>query len=202
MCAYCPIREQSVSHEDLDARHVTCPSLLAPVILVISSCPSLSITRYSWAKFTRYCKIPVYTAIGSRCLKYWCVPLVVSEIQADVRQLQQYIARIQLLNAGLLEEAHNIANLFPCTHDPHDEADNEPESQEATATKVPPQTAAEYIVRIRGFVKTSLHVAKKKGIGRYDYKDGLVFQERREVLDGVFKTAGRPWRGRCTRCNA
>lgn len=52
------------------------------------------------------------------------------------------------------------------------------------------------------FVKSALHRAKERKIGKDDYKDGLVYQERKEVLDGVLKTGGRSWIRRCTRCHA
>lgn len=71
-----------------------------------------------------------------------------------------------------------------------------------TAGKIAPETAGEYIVRMDNFAKSAVHKAKKRGAGKDDYKDGLVYQERRELLDGFLRPGSRPWMRRCGRCSA
>ena len=115
-------------------------------------------------------------------------------------QLRRYIAQIRLLDAGLLEEAHHIANFLPVSQDTRDEGDGT--ERETQGGQVAPQNAAEHIIKVDKYVKGALAMAKKQAIGKDEYKDGLVFEERRALLDGVFKQTGRPWARKCSRCHA
>lgn len=109
---------------------------------------------------------------------------------------------MHLLDAGLLEDAHTLASFFPVTTDIRDDGDTGEAPREAAAAAIAPERAAEYVIRLNEFVKNKLKRAEKRGIGKDEYKDGLVYQERKQVLGGVLKTGGRPWNRRCARCLA
>ena len=113
----------------------------------------------------------------------------------------QYIARLKLLNAGLIAESHQVAKFMPYARE-EEAADEEEGGKKAKAAAVSAQTAAEHIVRLEAYVKEQLHKAKKRGTTQDSYKDGLVYQERRALLDDVLRVQQRSWRVRCTRCQA
>ncbi|WOO77423.1 DNA-directed RNA polymerase I subunit rpa1 [Vanrija pseudolonga] len=109
--------------------------------------------------------------------------------------LKRYIARLRLLDAGLLEESHYVANFRPQTGD-RGAAAEDAEEEDADVS-VPAETAAEFILRMELYVKTVLK-AKKARDNRDDYKDGLVFEERRRVLNEFGK---KIW-SKCSHCQA
>lgn len=76
-------------------------------------------------------------------------------------------------------------------------------NKKAKPTTIDPETAADFIVKLQKYVKVQLHRAAKKGSGVKDeYKDGLVYTERRALLDDVLRVQQRPWRVKCSRCYA
>lgn len=90
----------------------------------------------------------------------------------------------------MLAEAHYIAEFHPTTKTKDDEED-------AVDASLPAESAAEFILRMEQYVKAVLKQAKKKHV-RDDYKDDLVFQERRRVLNEF----GRKAYARCSHCTA
>lgn len=122
-------------------------------------------------------------------------------------QLQQYIARIRLLDAGLIAESHEVAKFVPTARDEEPEEEEETEGgkkkdKKAKGATIDPQTAADFIVKLQKYVKGQLHRAAKRGGTKDEYKDGLVYTERRALLDEVLRVQQRPWRVRCSRCLA
>ncbi|ORY24297.1 putative DNA-directed RNA polymerase I 190 kDa polypeptide [Naematelia encephala] len=116
--------------------------------------------------------------------------------------LRQHIARLQLLDAGLAEESHVINQLIPIEKG-EDEGDDEDDQRKgAAAAQLSAQTAAEYILRIENFTKHALSIAKRKGTGKDAYKEGLVFEERKQVMHETLAASGKPWARRCLRCQA
>jgi len=105
-------------------------------------------------------------------------------------QLKRYIARLRLLDAGCLEEAHYIADFHPVTKSK--DGDEDVADQDVAA-----ESAAQFIVRMEQYVKAVLKSKKKKHV-RDDYKEDLVFQERRKVLNEFGKKAY----ARCSHCTA
>ncbi len=92
-----------------------------------------------------------------------------------------------------------------------DEADDDDDEEEETQKKakkgpkvgtVDPQTAEESIIKLGKYVEAQLHRASKKGGAKDGYKDGLVYQERRALLDDVLRVQQRSWRVKCSRCAA
>ena len=94
-----------------------------------------------------------------------------------------------------------MANFFPISQDTEDPKGEQDESG-GGSFPVMPQVAGEYIAKVEAFVKDALRKARKQGVGRNDYKDGLVYQERREILNAFFMIGGRSWLRRCARCTA
>ncbi|WRT67829.1 uncharacterized protein IL334_004803 [Kwoniella shivajii] len=121
--------------------------------------------------------------------------------------LASYVARIRLLDAGLLTESHEVASIFAKAMGTSTSRDDEPNDDEEeiagggggpkTITK---ENAAELIVRVDAYVSATLEAAKKASNGstRDSYKDGLVFEERKRLLAEFSK---KNW-GKCTRCAA
>lgn len=107
--------------------------------------------------------------------------------------LRRYIARLRLLDAGCLEEAHTVANFHPVTKD----APKDGDTQEDMDAGVAAETAAEFIQRMDEYVRQVLKHKKRKH-ERDNYKDGLVFEERKRVLNEFGK---KPW-AKCSHCQA
>lgn len=115
-------------------------------------------------------------------------------------QLRKYISRIRLLDAGLLEEAHYVASLHPSMSEEQLPATTNSlaPDEEMVAAAIPKETAAEFVVRMEEYVKYQLHIAKKRGGVKDEYKDGLVYEERKRVLHDF----GRKGWVKCARCTA
>lgn len=62
------------------------------------------------------------------------------------------------------------------------------------------ESAAEFIDRIEQFCSIALKQARRAGRGRDDYKDGLVYEERKRLFADFIKAAQNY--KRCYRCDA
>ncbi|BEI90820.1 uncharacterized protein CcaverHIS019_0308900 [Cutaneotrichosporon cavernicola] len=110
--------------------------------------------------------------------------------------LKRYVARLRLLDAGCLEEAHYVVHLAPSASASKQAEDGDPTDEDADAD-VSAESAAEFILRIETYVKQVIKHKKKKN-ERDAYKDGLVYEERRRVLQEFGK---KIW-NRCSHCQA
>lgn len=79
-------------------------------------------------------------------------------------------------------------------------AGTEEEDGDEAGQDVPAERAAEFIVRIEQFVATALEHSRRLGQTSDDYKDGLVYEERKRVMNEFIKAA-QGWK-RCSRCQA
>ncbi|EIW73557.1 hypothetical protein TREMEDRAFT_26611 [Tremella mesenterica DSM 1558] len=113
--------------------------------------------------------------------------------------LRQYIGRLRLLDAGLVERSHDMAYFLPRTSKDDGDDDGEEGDEKTRADAVSAESAAELIVRMDGYVKSCLHEAKKRS-GKEKYMDGLIFEERRKARN-AFIAAAKGWRS-CKRCSA
>jgi DNA-directed RNA polymerase I subunit RPA1 len=104
------------------------------------------------------------------------------------------MARLRLLDAGLLEQSHLVSTIVPSTRSRDDEGSGD---EGAAVARIAAEDAAEIMIRIDNFTDTALRQAKKSRDG---YKDGLVFEERRKVL-AEFAKKSAEWK-KCTRCLA
>lgn len=105
-----------------------------------------------------------------------------------------------MLDAGLIEAAHIVgqqsmtggSNSKPGAKDSEGEEDEE---------EVPAETAEEFIKRIETFTMDALVRARQSGAGgKDDYKDGLVYEERKSILSEFVKACAG-WK-RCMSCHA
>lgn len=95
--------------------------------------------------------------------------------------------------------------MFP---DPAADDEDEEEEEETRGRKgrrgesstMPAQSAAEFIVRIEQFVRHHLSLAKKRGGVKDEYKDGLVYEERKATLHQALSAAKKS--KKCLRCAA
>jgi len=131
-------------------------------------------------------------------------------------QLKKYIARLQLLDHGLLAESQIISNMTPKIRSGGAvgaDADNDAEDS------LPAETVEQFSARIDKAVKRFIDqsMSPDEGVadvgssddkpdlnrrvhtsGRDNYKDGLVYAERRELLHEF----GRKAYMKCSHCNA
>lgn len=114
-------------------------------------------------------------------------------------QLAQYIARLRLLEMGQLEAAFEITRISP-TQAKGGNGDDAQGSDDEEGGAVPAETAAELIIRIEKFVQQVLRKPRQAGQPKDQYKDGLVFEERKKVL-AEFAREGTRYK-KCSRCLA
>ncbi|WVQ96644.1 hypothetical protein IAU59_003749 [Kwoniella sp. CBS 9459] len=121
--------------------------------------------------------------------------------------LASYVARIRLLDAGLMTESHDVAAIFAKALGTSSKAGDEEalgEDEEIGAgpasKSISKENAAELIVRVDAYVSAQLDSARKlgNGNGRDSYKDGIVFEERKRLLHEFSK---KNW-AKCSRCSA
>lgn len=115
--------------------------------------------------------------------------------------MQQYACRIKLLDAGLIEAAHDVGRQSPSgSSEAQNNADDIEDQGEETA-EIPAETAAQFVKRLVAFTDNALAQARRTGAGgKDDYKDGLVYEERKALLS-TFVKALVGWK-RCQRCQA
>ncbi|KAJ9118268.1 hypothetical protein QFC22_004179 [Naganishia vaughanmartiniae] len=128
--------------------------------------------------------------------------------------LKKYIARLRLLDHGLLKESQYIASMVPharpvTARDTKEEAEGEDsiavETVEAFCERIDKQ--------VEGFIRGELSIdegiaegsskakeitSQQQSMGRDSYKDGLVYAERKAVLHEF----GRKAYAKCTHCQA
>ena len=87
---------------------------------------------------------------------------------------------------------------MPRTHE-----EEEDEAGPSTGAPAPMETANDHIAKLDNYVKFQLHDAKKRGIVRDDYRNGVVYEERRALLEEVLKgPISQAWKKKCSRCQA
>ena len=81
--------------------------------------------------------------------------------------------------------------------------DEEEQAGPSAGAAVPLETAKDHIAKLQNYVKFHLHNAKKRGLVRDNYRNGVVYEERKTVLEEVLKgESSRAWRNKCSRCQA
>lgn len=101
---------------------------------------------------------------------------------------------------GLTEHAHHIAQLSPNPERNPGDAEDGEQGDAAGENDIPAESAAEFIQRMENFTNQAIALFHREGRTRDDYKDGIVYEERKRVLHEFVKLA-QGWK-RCTRCNA
>jgi hypothetical protein len=105
-----------------------------------------------------------------------------------------------LLDAGLIEQAHEIVQ-FISRATSAASAGDEGEDAEETAATLPVETAADLLVRMEGFVTSQLHEAKKKSTGKDAGLDAMIYEERKAARKELSARLAKS-RARCQKCRA
>jgi DNA-directed RNA polymerase I subunit RPA1 len=94
-----------------------------------------------------------------------------------------------------LAESHHVAAINPLSRD---EGANGAGEDDTGEQSFPAEGIAEFIVRMENYVNHQLKAAAKVGGVRDEYKDGLVYEERKKVLSEFAKKTY----AKCNRCMA
>lgn len=135
-------------------------------------------------------------------------------LSLPVLQLKKYIARLRLLDHGLLKESQYIASMVPharpvTARDTKEEA----EGEDSIAVETVESFCERIDKQVEGFIRGELSIdegvaegsskakiitGQQQSLGRDSYKDGLVYAERKAVLHEF----GRKAYNKCTHCQA
>jgi DNA-directed RNA polymerase I subunit RPA1 len=136
--------------------------------------------------------------------------------ESFLAKLKKYIARLQLLDHGLLAESQIISNMTPKIRSGGAAgADADDDAEESLPAETVEQFSARIDKTVKQFIDRSM--SPDEGVadvgstedkpdldqrihtsGRDNYKDGLVYAERRELLHEF----GRKAYMKCSHCNA
>ena len=132
-------------------------------------------------------------------------------------QVRYYVARLKLLDAGLIEQAHVLTNFInPAAPSKGEEQEEEMAEGGGGGTVLPAQSAAELIIKMDEFVKGQLYRAKKQsassstGAGdtsRANGREGdaaldsMIYEERKLARKDLAARLVKS-RNRCQRCRA
>lgn len=137
------------------------------------------------------------------------------DTRMNLQQLKRYEARLRLLDYGLLAQSHIVANMSPEMREVAAGPDGEREDGEESGA-VPVETVEDFAARldaqVEKFIEESMFdegVADvgssssdvkpaRHAISRDSYKDGVVFAERKALLNEFGKKAYN----KCTNCQA
>ena len=96
-----------------------------------------------------------------------------------------------------MQHAHQLAQQSP---QGAKQAEGEDGEADDAMAEIPAESAADFMHRMDQFVNVAIAMARQQGRGNDEYKDGLVYEERKRVL-AEFVKAAQGWK-KCTRCNA
>ncbi|KAH8830398.1 hypothetical protein DL96DRAFT_1495292 [Flagelloscypha sp. PMI_526] len=138
-----------------------------------------------------------------RCVCMFCHRFKMSRIT-----LQRYSVKLRLLEHGLVEAAEKIDDIHmevPQSLPPQSPSTktkgnkeverNDDESADEDITLVPSsldkpaETPQQFITRLELLCRLLLQEAKKTGATRDDYKDGTVYQMKKDLIQGFYKDA-------------
>jgi DNA-directed RNA polymerase I subunit RPA1 len=115
------------------------------------------------------------------------------------------MARLKLLDAGLLEQSHLVSTIVPSAKSREDDGSGDEDAGAGArggvnGGRIAADDAAEIMIRIDKFTETALRQARADKRSRDNYKDGLVYEERKKLL-AEFARKSAEWK-KCTRCLA
>ncbi|KIK67830.1 hypothetical protein GYMLUDRAFT_1014032 [Collybiopsis luxurians FD-317 M1] len=140
----------------------------------------------------------MYNLFRGCCL--WCHKFKLSN-----ESLVKYRAKFRLLEYGLLEQAHAVDSIKrvlkqretpPKKDKKKGKADTEDDTEEEETNRdvemvaddgEPDETEAEYLRRINVYVTVTIARSKAAGFRRGSYKDGLVYQYRKDLINEFLK---------------
>lgn len=115
--------------------------------------------------------------------------------------MKYYVCRLKLLDAGLIEQAHEIVQFISRATSAAAEDNEEGDDAEETVPQVAVETAADLLVRMEGFVTSQLHEAKKKSTGKDAGLDAMIYEERKAARKELSARLAKS-RARCQKCRA
>lgn len=116
-------------------------------------------------------------------------------------QVKYYVSRLKLLDAGLIEQAHEIVQFISRATSSAARDNEEGADEEETMPTVPVETAADLLVRMDGYVKAQLHEARKKASGKDESLDAMIYEERKIARKELSARLNKT-RQRCQKCRA
>ncbi|KAF5364049.1 hypothetical protein D9756_000358 [Leucocoprinus leucothites] len=99
--------------------------------------------------------------------------------------LCRYIAKFRLLERGLLEAAQGVDDIQLRVRRRRAKAKGEDEEDEEVEVGLPDETPQEFMTRINLYV--AIHLSRTKDSTRDNYKDSLVYQARKELVNEFLK---------------
>ncbi|KAF9464350.1 hypothetical protein BDZ94DRAFT_1162001 [Collybia nuda] len=98
--------------------------------------------------------------------------------------LCKYVAKFRLLERGLLDAAHGVDDLQLRVSE-EEEEEEEPELAHMVGVEVPDEKPEEFIMRVNLYV--AVHLSRASNSKRDHYKDALVFQTRKDMINEFLK---------------
>lgn len=99
-------------------------------------------------------------------------------------QLCKYIAKFRLLERGLLDAAQGLDDIQLRVRKKKRRGGDD-EEDETVETGLPDETPQQFMTRVNLYV--AIHLSRAKDSTRDDYKDGLVYQTRKELINDFLK---------------
>jgi DNA-directed RNA polymerase I subunit RPA1 len=118
--------------------------------------------------------------------------------------MAKFVGRLTLLDHGLLTASLELAKLSAsisfATIQPDADDDKDAAAEDTQEEKEEKEAESEesYIKRMEDFVRSAIRAGGKQAENRDQYKDGLVFEERKKVI-GEFAKKGYK---KCQKCKA
>lgn len=104
-------------------------------------------------------------------------------------KLWKYLAKLRLLERGLLEAAQAVDDIHLRVSRKKEKGGREEDAEDATDVEEDPgvadETPHEFIARINLYV--AIHLARSPNNNRDSYKDGLVYQARKDLINEFLK---------------
>ncbi|KAG6916710.1 hypothetical protein DXG01_005659 [Tephrocybe rancida] len=102
--------------------------------------------------------------------------------------LAKYVAKFRLLERGLLDAAQGLDDLsiHVSRKSKKKSGDEDSEEEESDKPDIPDETIEQYIMRINLYV--AVHLARATSSKRDHYKDGLVYQTRKDLINEFLKS--------------
>ncbi|KIJ44014.1 hypothetical protein M422DRAFT_228619 [Sphaerobolus stellatus SS14] len=120
---------------------------------------------------------PLFMTNGYNLLRATC--MYCHRFKARRSVVWKYIAKLRLLEHGLLDAAKSVDDLHQRVSEKSTEMEEEDDSQD--------ETDEEFIKRIQLFV--AIHLHRASGTTRNDYKDNLVYQARKELINEFLRNS-------------
>ncbi|TIB69160.1 hypothetical protein E3P77_00623 [Wallemia ichthyophaga] len=127
------------------------------------------------------------------------VCLYCHKFKLDPAVVARYVAKLALLDYGLLDEAEQVDLIKRGVTDADDEESATKLSKKALKALEKDRELDAYKDRVNSWVRFNIHKAHQSGKTRDEYKSGLVYQTRKRLFHQLFK---QMYRKKCDNCSA